>query len=152
MVAPVSWFDTFRLQLTVLEDDIDALGHASNISFVRWLQDAAIAHSVDLGLGLDAYRRMGAVFVVVRHEIDYVRPAMLGDVIEARTRVTDVMAAKCLRATELVRLSGGELLAKGVTTWGFIEIATGRPKRIPPEVRLSLEAQGQQAQSPLEQV
>jgi acyl-CoA thioester hydrolase len=66
----VSAPDTFRLDLVVGDDDIDALGHASNIAFVRWIQDAAMAHSAAVGLDLVAYRRLGAVLVVVRHEID----------------------------------------------------------------------------------
>lgn len=131
--------DTFRLDLTVASEDIDALGHASNIAFVRWIQDVAVAHSVALGLGLEAYRRMGAVFVVVRHEIDYLRPALRGDVLEARTWISTVMAAKCLRSTELVRKGDGQLLARGVTTWGFVEMATGRPRRITDEVRGAFE-------------
>lgn len=131
--------DTFRLDLTVASEDIDALGHASNIAFVRWIQDVAVAHSAALGLGLEAYRRMGAVFVVVRHEIDYLRPALRGDVLEARTWISTVMAAKCLRSTELVRKGDGQLLARGVTTWGFVEMATGRPRRITDEVRGAFE-------------
>jgi acyl-CoA thioester hydrolase len=111
------------------------LGHASNISFVRWIQDTAVAHSAAVGLDVDAYRELGAVFVVVRHEIDYLRPAMLGDAIEARTWVESVQAAKCVRATELLRKADGHRLAKGLTTWGYIEIASGRPKRIAPSIR-----------------
>jgi acyl-CoA thioester hydrolase len=123
------------LDVRVEADDIDALGHASNIAFVRWIQDVAIAHSASVGLGLEGYRRLGAIFVVVRHEIDYLRPAFRGDVVEARTWITTVMAAKCLRATELVRKADGKLFAKGITTWGFIELATGRPRRITQDVR-----------------
>jgi acyl-CoA thioester hydrolase len=125
---------TFSVELVVRDDDIDALGHASNIVFVRWIQDVALAHSSAVGLDLEAYQRLGAVFVVVRHEIDYVRPALRGDALEARTWISDVMAAKCLRRTELFRKSDGVLLAKGVTTWGFVAFASGRPKRIPESV------------------
>lgn len=127
--------EPYCLELVVGEQDIDALGHASNISFVRWIQDAALAHSVAVGLDIEAYRRHGAIFVVVRHEIDYLRPAMLGDALEARTWITSVMAAKCLRATELVRPADGQALARSVTTWGFVEMATGRPRRITDHVR-----------------
>ena len=31
----------------------------------------------------------------------------------------------------------GQLLAKGLTTWGFIELATGRPRRIDQELRVA---------------
>ena len=137
--AAVSGPDTFRLDLSVADEDIDVLGHASNIAFVRWIQDVAIAHSTAVGLGLEAYHRLGAVFVVVRHEIDYVRPALRGDALEARTWISSVMAAKCIRATELVRKADGQVLARGLTTWGFIEMASGRPRRIPDEVRAAFD-------------
>ena len=71
--------DRFHLDFTVADEDIDILGHASNIAFVRWIQDATLAHSAAVGLGLEAYQRLGGVFVVVRHEIDYLRPALRGD-------------------------------------------------------------------------
>jgi acyl-CoA thioester hydrolase len=129
--------ETFRLQLTVQDDDVDVLGHASNIAFVRWIQDVAVAHSAAVGFDLDAYRRLGAAFVVVRHEVDYLRPAMLGDLVEARTWISSAMVAKVLRSTELVRVSDGQLLAKSLTTWGFVELATGRPRRIREELRLA---------------
>jgi acyl-CoA thioesterase FadM len=50
------------------------------------------------------------------------------------------MAAKCFRATELVRVSDAALLARSMTTWGFIEVATGRPRRIPDDVRAAFAA------------
>jgi len=127
----------FQLDLTVAEADIDMLDHASNIAFVRWIQDVALAHSAAVGLTFEAYQRLGAVFMVVRHEIDYLRPALRGDVLQARTWISSVRAASCERSTQLVRLSDGQLLAKGLTTWGFIEMASGRPRRIPEDVRVA---------------
>src|SRR5215472_11775490 len=129
--------EVFRHELTVRAEDVDVLGHASNIAFVRWIQEVAIAHSTAVGFDLDAYMRLGAAFVVARHEVDYLRPALLGDRVEARTWISTAMVAKFLRSTELVRLSDGEVLAKAITTWGFVELATGRPRRIREEVRLA---------------
>jgi acyl-CoA thioester hydrolase len=131
--------DVYRHSFAVPDGDIDALGHASNIAFVRWIQDVAIAHSAAVGLGLDAYQRLGAIFVVVRHEIDYLRPALRGDALEARTWISNVQAAKCQRSTELVRKADDKVLARGLTTWAFIELATGRPRRIAEEVRAAFE-------------
>lgn len=126
---------TYEHAFEVRDGDIDDLGHASNIAYVRWIQDVAVAHSAAVGLDLAAYQRLGAVFVVARHEVDYLRPAFRGERLRARTWISSVSAAKCLRATEISRVADGVLLAKSVTTWGFIEVATGRPKRISDEVR-----------------
>lgn len=129
----------FRLDLSVADEDIDDLGHASNIAFVRWIQQVAIGHSEAVGLGLEAYRSLGGVFVVARHEIDYLRPALRGDVLQARTWISSVMAAKVQRATELVRAVDGELVARSLTSWGWVEMASGRPRRIPQEVLVAFE-------------
>lgn len=120
---------THRVQVT--EADIDELGHANNVAYVRWLQDAAVAHSEAVGLGYAAYVALGGVFVIRRQEVDYLRSALRGDALEVRTWVSGVMAAKCLRSTEIVRTADGVVLARGLTTWGFVEMARGRPSRIP---------------------
>jgi acyl-CoA thioester hydrolase len=129
--------EIFRWELTVSPEDVDVLGHASNVAYVRWIQDVAIAHSAAVGFDLDAYRRLGAAFVVARHEVDYLRPALRGDVVEARTWISSAMIAKVLRSTELVRVSDGQLLARAQTTWGFVGLSSGRPVRIREEVRLA---------------
>jgi acyl-CoA thioester hydrolase len=126
---------SFRLSFEVKAEDIDELEHASNIAYVRWIQDVAIAHSQAVGFGVRSYLVQGAVFVVVRHEIDYLRPVLRGDTILARTWISSVMAAKCIRSTELTEVKSGALVAKSQTTWGFIDMATGRPRRIPEEVK-----------------
>ena len=129
---------SFQLAFEVADADIDPLGHASNIAYVRWVQDVAVAHSVSLGLDLGAYLRLGGVFVVRRHEIDYLRPVLRGESLEARTWICSLMAAKCERATELVRPGDGVVVAKAMTTWGFVAQASGRPTRIPDAVKAAL--------------
>jgi acyl-CoA thioester hydrolase len=128
----------FTLELAVGEEDIDMLGHASNIAYLRWVQDVAVAHSAAVGLDMEGYGQLGAVFVVRRHEIDYLRPVVRGEALELRTWIDSASAAKCKRATEIVRRGASEVVvARAVTTWGFIELATGRPTRIPDSVRVA---------------
>lgn len=130
---------THTIVLHVGDGDIDELGHASNIAYVRWIQDVAVAHSSAVGLDFEAYRELGAVFVVRRHEIDYLRPVLRGDRLEVRTWIDSAFAAKAKRATEITRIgdSGGVAVARAITTWGYVEIASGRPTRIPDRVRIA---------------
>ncbi len=116
-------------------EDIDPLGHASNIAYVRWIQDSAVAHSEAMGLTFSVYHRLGAIFVIRRHEIDYLRPVLRGDTLQVRTWISSVMAAKCQRITCIVRAGDGVVVAKALTTWGFIDVSSGRPTRIADEVR-----------------
>jgi acyl-CoA thioester hydrolase len=130
----------YKISLEVGDADIDALGHVSNIAYVRWIQDVAIAHSSAVGLDLAAYAELGAVFVVRRHEVDYLRPVLRGERLEVRTWIDRAFAAKCHRATEIARLGAdGEpvIVARAMTTWGFVELASGRPTRIPGHVRVA---------------
>jgi acyl-CoA thioester hydrolase len=90
-----------------------------------------------VGYGFDEYRRVGGVFVVRRTEIDYLRPALRGDVLELRTWLSSWMAAKYQRETEIQRVSDGVMLAKASVTWGFLDMITGRPRRVPDEVRIA---------------
>jgi acyl-CoA thioester hydrolase len=124
----------FVHRVTVGDADLDELGHANNIQYVRWLQDAAIAHSSHVGLTYQRYVALGGVFVVRRHEIDYLRSALRGDALEVRTHVASVMAAKSERRYEIVRLSDETVIVRALTLWGFIDTTMGRPMRIPDEI------------------
>lgn len=127
----------FTHTIEVTTDDIDALGHASNIAFVRWVQDVAVAHSEAVGFDYEAYRTLGGIFVIRRHEVDYLRPALRGDRLEVRTWVGSAQAAKCVRLTEVRGVGDGVLRAKASTTWGFVDVATARPTRIPDAIRVA---------------
>ena len=125
--------ERFRHAIRATEADIDELGHVSNLVYVRWVLETATAHSLARGWGHPEYRKHGAVFVVRRHEIDYLAPVMLGDELVGETWVDPWKAASCVRRTELVR--GDKVVARAATTWAFMQYASGRPIRIPDELR-----------------
>jgi acyl-CoA thioester hydrolase len=133
----------------VSEDDIDLLGHVSNIAIVRWIQEAAMAHSAARGFDVKAYANLGGIFVVRRHEIDYLRSLFRADPVEVRTNMLSADGAKCLRATEI--WSGGHCAASAETTWVYLDAKTARPTRIPDVVRRAFGFPGRGFQSrPLE--
>ena len=115
--------------------DIDRLGHASNQVYLRWVLEAAIAHSAALGLDEDAYFRIGQGWVVRRQELAYLRPALAGDRLRVETRVATMSAANSLRKTRIVRERDGAVLLEAATDWVYVDLARGRPVRIPTEVR-----------------
>ena len=55
---------------TVADHEIDALGHANNVAYVEWMQDAALAHSAAQGWPPEAYQSLGAGWVVRRTDDD----------------------------------------------------------------------------------
>ncbi|MCE1275050.1 MAG: thioesterase, partial [Chlorobiales bacterium] len=52
---------------TVPESAIDVNDHVSNIEYVRWMQEAATAHTASEGWTLERYRERRAVWVVRTH-------------------------------------------------------------------------------------
>jgi acyl-CoA thioester hydrolase len=125
----------YRHLVEVRPDDIDELGHASNLVYVRWVLDAALAHSTAAGLDRDAYLARGEVWVVRAHELKYLRPAFAGDRLAVDTRVVSMAAASSIRRTRISRISDGAHLCEASTDWVFVDVARGRPRRIPDDVR-----------------
>jgi acyl-CoA thioester hydrolase len=121
------------ITVTPLPADIDELEHVSNLVYLRWVLEVALSHSGALGWDHAAYRRLGAVFVVRRHEIDYLAPVVLGDEVRVTTWVDSWKQVSCVRKTELVRARDGAVVARAATQWAFIDYA-GKPRRIPAEL------------------
>lgn len=109
--------------------DIDVFGHANNVVWVRWINDAAFAHACHVGLGPDACNALGAVWVVRSHNIEYLLPAFEGQQIECVTWPDSVRGATSLRRS--LFLNDGRVLARAETTWALLQITTGRPRRVP---------------------
>ena len=123
----------FQVAISANTSDIDELEHVSNLVYVRWVLDVATAHSRAAGWGHPEYRALGAVFVVHRHEIDYLAQVTIGDELVATTWVESWRAASCVRRTEIAR--GTQIVARAATTWAFVAFASGRPRRIPDDLR-----------------
>ncbi len=122
----------FELPITVAPSDIDELGHVNNVTYVRWVQDAAVAHWTAAAPLVDRERLLWSV---LRHEIDYKQPARLGDQILARTWVGSATRLKFERHTEIVRAADRILLAKATTIWCPVDAQTLRPTPVSSAVR-----------------
>jgi acyl-CoA thioester hydrolase len=126
--------DTARaFPFTVVDDDIDELGHANNVVWVRWVNEAAIRHSHSVGLGPDVYVALRLLWVVRRHDIEYLVPALVGEELEALTWIATLRGATSLRRTLFRRVKDGKVLARAETTWAMID-PSGKPRRIPREI------------------
>jgi acyl-CoA thioester hydrolase len=117
-------------RLRVERADIDELGHANNVVWVRWLNQAAIAHATHVGWGMEACRAEGVIWVVRRHDIEYLLPAFEGEELSALTWVESMRGASSQRRSAFRR--GEQLLATAETTWVLLDAQAGKPRRVPP--------------------
>jgi acyl-CoA thioester hydrolase len=121
----------FALSITPSDADIDELGHVNNAVWVRWIQDVATAHW--RAVASPAYVE-GFVWVVVRHEIDYVGNVAAGEVVTARTWISDPpRGARFDRNIEFAN-EAGKIVVRAKTTWALIDRASGRLARVPAEM------------------
>jgi acyl-CoA thioester hydrolase len=146
----------FLLTVRVRFHELDPLGHVNNAVFLTYLEEAAIEHAAAAGWPSSRLREHGGVFIARRHEIDFLQPAIEGDLLQVRTWAESMSGARALRAYEIVRLDRtvGELpldglidvadlepaprnalLVRARTEWAFVDVAAGRPRRIPASVR-----------------
>lgn len=129
----------FEHPRVVQPSDIDALGHANNLAILRWLQDAALAHSAAQGWSAARYHELGAGWVVRSHAIEYLRPAFADEQIVVFTWVADFRKATSLRRYRIERAKDRTTLALAATDWAFVNYQSGRPVRVPPEVSSAYE-------------
>jgi acyl-CoA thioester hydrolase len=125
----------FALEVTAHSSDIDEVNHVSNLVYVRWIQEVAVAHSASLGWDVNRYRQVGAIFMVRRHEIDYITPVTVDQAVRIETWIESWKAASCVRRTEIVRASDQQVVARGNTRWAYVGLQDGRPQRIPAEIQ-----------------
>jgi acyl-CoA thioester hydrolase len=119
----------FELPIVVAEADIDAQRHVNNVAYLRYVQEAAVAHWQVLAPEAVQSR---VTWVVRRHEIEYLKPAGPGEQLVARTWVGEPSGATWERFTELHR--GEVVLVKARTVWVALDTATRRPRRVDAEL------------------
>src|SRR5438093_90724 len=121
MPHEVSMIEIYEHVIEVRAAAIDGNGHANNVEFVRWMQEAAVAHADAAGCTA-ATQAMGATWMARSHHIEYQRPAFLGDRVKVLTWVSNFRRAFSLRRYKFVREGDAVVLATGETNWVFVEV------------------------------
>ncbi|HEX2011300.1 MAG TPA: thioesterase family protein [Roseateles sp.] len=124
----------FTLALSPQAAEIDGLGHTNNAAYVQWCEKVAWAHSEALGLSLADYRRLDRAMAIRAGHYDYLLPSFAGEALLLGTWLTGSDGKLSMeRRFQLRRASDGITLVRGRWALVCIEIASGRPRRMPPE-------------------
>jgi acyl-CoA thioester hydrolase len=115
--------------LAVAPDDIDFMGHVNNSVYLEWVQEAVIAY----------WRRVAPaeavaqhLWVALRHEITYRRPAFLEDNVVAQVVAEGMHGARAFFHTLIKR--GEDVLVEARSSWCCLDAATRRPARLARDV------------------
>lgn len=115
--------------LAVEPGDIDFMGHVNNAVYLKWVQEAVIAYWQRMA---PAEAVAGHLWVALKHEITYRRPAFLDDTIVAAVVAEGVQGARAFFSTVIRR--GEEVLAEVKSSWCCLDAATKRPARLARDV------------------
>ncbi|WP_188056023.1 MULTISPECIES: acyl-CoA thioesterase [unclassified Sphingosinithalassobacter] len=111
--------------IDVRPEDIDFMGHVNNAVYLTWVQDAVI----------DYWRRVAPaeavaqhLWVALKHEITYRKPAFLNDNVVAHVVAEGVQGARTFFSTIIKR--GEDVLAEVQSSWCCLDAETKRPARL----------------------
>ena len=128
--------EVHRFAIRVYYEDTDVAGM---VYYANYLKFAERARTELLRASGSSHREMleafDLAFAVSRCEVDYLRPAVLDDLLTVETRVIEVGAA-VIRLDQRV-LRGEELLSRLVIRVACLN-RKGRPQRLPDPVREAL--------------
>ncbi len=122
----------FEQPITVRPEHIDLMGHVNNVVYVQWVQDAATAHWL---AAATPEQKETIAWVVLRHEIDYLKSAFVDEALLARTWVGEDKGVRYERHVEIVRPADGAVLARARSFWCAVDPVRFRPKRVDKDVR-----------------
>lgn len=105
--------------------DIDFMGHVNNASYLKWVQAAVISHWERLA---PAEAVASHLWVALKHEITYRKPAFLEDEVIATVILERVQGARAFYETLIKR--GEEVLAEVKSSWCCLDARTLRPARL----------------------
>jgi acyl-CoA thioester hydrolase len=113
----------------ILPSDIDFMGHVNNARYLSWVQDAVVAHWEKLAPPEAVAQYL---WVALKHEITYRKPAFLDDEVIATVVLERVQGARSFYETIIKR--GEEVLAEVKSSWCCVDAKTLRPARIAADI------------------
>lgn len=118
--------------IDVMFFDTDCGGVVSNIAYLRFFEVARTRLTDALGLSLAEMVATRVFPAVCRTEVDYRRPARLGDRLRIRGSVERLEKVRLHCRFEMRRLGGdGALIAECRQVVVLVQMPEGRPRRLP---------------------
>ncbi len=118
---------------------LDLYGHVNNARYLEFLEEARWSFAEE-SLDIDEWQRRGIAFSVVNININYRRPAFMGEVLQIRTWVSGLGNASAVIRQELV-LKGKETpVADADVTFVMIDAKTNKPIPLTGDIRAAFAA------------
>ena len=132
MAHPPPAAPRLTVPLEVYYFDTDAGGVVHNIAYLRMVEIARSQLAASLGWTLEEMSRTGLVPVVARTEIDYLKPARLGDRLLVTAELIRLEKIRSFMRFEITSADRPELIfVRCLQTMVTVQLPGGRPQRVP---------------------
>ena len=117
--------NTYEYEVNVAANEIDEMGHVNNAVYLTWVQAAVLRHWRRL-----APKEVAAahLWVALKHEISYLRPAFLDDHIVVKVVLEKLQGARAFYKTIINH--GDDVLVEVESCWCCLDSATRKPVRL----------------------
>ena len=130
--------EPFRVAVRVYYEDTDAAGVVYYANYLKFLERARSEWLSSRGFEVAALEQgHGVAFAVRRVEIDYLKPARLGDRLSVSFAVVEGHRSRLVARQKIFR--GDELLTDALVTVVCLDQASWKPVRIPAELMPHME-------------
>lgn len=120
-----------RTEVQVMFFDTDCAAVVHNIAYLRFIEIARTLLAEELGLGLSQMAESQKYPVVVRTEIDYRRPAKLGDKLVIEGWLDRLERVRFWCAFKIIRPADGTLIAECRQMLAIIQLPEAKLLRVP---------------------
>lgn len=122
---------TLETREEVMFFDTDCGGVVHNIAYLRMIETCRTRLAASMGMDLRNMAESQLFPVVVRTEIDYRRPARLGDWLTIRGSLGELSRARFWCTFEMIRESDGVILVTARQALALVQMPAGKPVRLP---------------------
>lgn len=119
--------EIYEKKIVVKKQHLDKQDHVNNVEYVQWIQDVAEEHWEKRASN---EQRSNLIWVVVKHEINYKKEALLNDNISLQTYVGDTTHVTSIRHVIIKNADTDKLLVEAKTTWCLLDAESKKPVKI----------------------
>ena len=117
--------------------DEDAFNHVNNVAYLRWCETARIEYLLRIGL-FPPLPPQGVGPIIASQTCHYRRPLNYPDTVVIGSRVTGIGNTSFRMEHRIVSRATGQVAADAESTMVTVDYSTGKPVRVPHEVRKAI--------------
>jgi len=118
-------------QTQVMFFDTDVGGGVHNIAYLRFVETTRTLLAVQLGLDWKWMQEKSIFPVILKTEIDYHKPALVGDLLDVHVHLGEASGVRFWCHFKITRPSDGATIVSGKQALAFVKVPEGKPLRLP---------------------